>query len=74
MDLEADKMFEKLGYRKLQTIGNQQAAYTNYVGKQVIFNQFSFENRVSLYGTYQWLDMQELEAINKKCEELGWKK
>lgn len=70
MDLEADKMFEKLGYRKLQPIGAQECAYTNGVGKQIIFAKLN--KRVLLYGIYYWLDMRELEAVNKKCKELGW--
>ena len=66
---EADKMFEELGYRKLQSVGLQQCAYSNGKGKEIIISQ---SKRIGLYGIYQWITLEELQAINKKCEELGW--
>lgn len=66
---EADKMFEELGYHKLQTIGLQECAYSNGKGKEIIISQ---NKKVGLYGIYQWLTLEELQAINEKCKELGW--
>lgn len=68
-ELSADEMFKKLTYKKMQPIGTQKASYSNGLGKEIIF----VNNRVVLYGIYQHLDMKELEAVNKKCEELGWR-
>lgn len=66
---KADEMFEKLGYRKLQVIGLQECAYSNGKGKEIIFNKMK---RFGLYGMYQWLSLEELQAINEKVKELGW--
>ena len=72
---EADKMFEKLGYKKKKL--------------DLIFSRFweEWENEdlaktFSFNYQYEILDitdkneygitMQELQAINKKCQELGW--
>lgn len=67
--MKADEMFEKLGYKKLQVIGLQECAYSNGKGKEIIFSK---TKRFGLYGVYQWLSLEELQAINKKCQELGW--
>ena len=66
----ADKMFEELGFKKSQVVGNaQQCYFGNGKGKSIAFN---LNKTVSLFGNYNWITMQELQAINKKVEELGW--
>ena len=68
---EADKMFEELGFSKLHVVGNEiKTVYRNCKGKHIQFNHLI--KRISFEGTYIWIDMQEQEAINKKCKELGW--
>ena len=65
----ADEMFEELGYIKKQTkdyIEYSSAFYDkkitfNYNGKNIVIDDKEF-----------WLDMEELKAIYKKCEELKW--
>lgn len=65
----ADEMFEELGYTKKQTkdyIEYSSAFYDkkitfNYNGKNIVIDDKEF-----------WLDMEELKAIYKKCEELKW--
>jgi hypothetical protein len=69
----ADEMFEELGYSKLSEVGSEERliVYRNCKGKNIRFSLLI--ERVMLTGQYTWFDMQELQAINKKVEELGWK-
>lgn len=72
---KADKMFEKLGYKKYETKDIIQYIFD---GADTII----FEKPLKYIKLYVWNDgarelaksinMQELQAINKKCEELGW--
>lgn len=62
-------MFAELGYHQLKVIGMQECDYSNGKGKEIIFTK---RKTVGLYGIYNWLTLEELQAINKKCEELGW--
>ncbi len=76
---EADKMFEELEYKKYKSEdGNKEKYIRN--GLEIIL----FDNERHIVTAYIWndgareipkvLDMQELQAINKKVEELKWKK
>lgn len=65
-------MFEKLGYKIIIKNGN-------YIKYKKDDNVYYFLNDVREYyksGEYDGIcentTMQELQAINKKCEELGW--
>ena len=69
----ADEMFEELGCSKLSEVGNdiRITVYRNYRwNKAIQFNHLV--ERVMIIGKYQWFDMEELQAINEKCKELGW--
>lgn len=66
----ADEMFEKLGYIDYY----ETDIFFKYVGenkKEIIFNKIY---KLIEYKHYEFdfIDMQELQAINKKCKELGW--
>lgn len=67
----ADEMFEELGYEK-EIIGNGIEYYG--ADKEIEF----LENAAGQMGKRIWIDdfhfitMEELKAINKKVEELGW--
>lgn len=73
----ADEMFEKLGYKKrnldiifsrfLEEWGNEDLAKTFSFNTEYETVDIIDENR---YG----ITMPELQAINKKVEELGWMK
>lgn len=66
----ADEMFEELGYKKI--VGETTEVYTlSRTNKNIAFSKLI--NRIRIYGKYDFVDMQELQAINKKVEELGWK-
>lgn len=66
---KADKMFEKLGYEKEET--NYSIRYIKFIfkdlGHRIVF--YKDDKSVNTYGK---IDMQELQAINEKCKELGW--
>ena len=73
----ADKMFEKLGYKKyggLQTC--RYVRYCNIVNGEKEYIIFSKNKTVRFQYLYtdvsKSINMQELQAINKKCQELGW--
>lgn len=68
---EADKMLEKAGYEKYKYL-----EHTDFYNKD-IDKIISFRNdkSIAVFNSYDEIDsitMQELKAINKKCEELGW--
>ena len=65
-------MFKELGYKKTE-YGVSEIAYSKekdedgYYIKSIWFHKK--RKLVSLDGFY---NMQELQAINEKCKELGW--
>ena len=71
---EADKMFKELGYEDLSDeIGfGCIKLYGKYDKRVGFYNDKTFTVYSYLDG-FEYLDMQELQAINKKCEELGWR-
>ena len=65
----ADEMFEKLGYKKL--VGETTEVFKlSRASKNIYFSKFI--NIIRIDGEYDFIDMQELQAINEKCKELGW--
>lgn len=69
--MSADEMFKKLGYKKL--VGETTEVYKlSRDNKNIYFSKLI--KRIKIDGKYDFLDMQELQAINKKVEELGWMK
>ena len=69
---EADKMFEELGYEIKTNYYSIDNSYVYTYKKNSDFIRFNTADRkmVTLYKTV--FNMQELKAINKKCEELKW--
>ena len=79
---EADKLFEELGYEK---IDNEKLKYIQFVRqinnitkeninfhkkfKKVDIYFYDFKEHIELIKP---ISMQELKAINLKCLELGW--
>lgn len=64
---EADRLFDELGYKK-SGIENIYIKYSknNIFSKEIYFHLK--QKKVGLDGVFT---MQELQAINKKCEELN---
>ena len=77
LEKTADKMFEKLGYKKyggLETC--RYVRYCNIINGEKEYIIFSKNKTVRFQYLYtqvsKSITMQELQAINKKCKELGW--
>ena len=71
---EADKMFEEIGYKKTNS-----GIYGDIIYKstrdlaQIIFCTIDKEVCCTNdEGEAIYFSIQELKAINKKCEEFGW--
>lgn len=75
---EADKLFEELGYKK-----KNKGIYVEYIKVEKEIEEeyvISFMLKTVMATLYKngyikkplALNIQELQAINKKCEELGW--
>ena len=78
--LNADSMFEKLGYEKYLHIDRKEKVWGEYFYNKRLDTLISFDyidkglccstkgkNAEPIY-----IQVKELEAINQKCEELGW--
>lgn len=66
--MNAEEMFEKLGYKKVPLNSSECLYYEKY-DEHFSFDLISKEIGVCDY----YITMEELKAINKQCEELGWK-
>jgi len=79
---KADEMFEKLGYKKVTKNFYNYLEYTKkeneYTTLAISFEGNSKTAMASMYingNKYSRslaITMQELQAINEKCKELGW--
>lgn len=66
---KADEMFKKLGYKK--SIGETTEVFKlSRASKNIYFSKLIKIIRID--GEYDFIDMQELQAINEKVKELGW--
>ena len=67
---EVDKMFEELGYGKYEDL--RKIHYINKENERIILNKDTrkFYKESDEYEDY--ITMQELQAIYKKCKELEW--
>lgn len=66
----ADEMFEELGYEKFEDKTNIKYFYGN---QEIWFYKWLREIEKCCGLGSEFINMQELQAINKKVEELGWK-
>ena len=64
---KADEMFEELGYEKIDE--DYKILYIAVGIQRIEFNKI--DKKINIIFP-QNFTMQELEAINKKVEELGW--
>lgn len=72
---QADKLFEDLGYEKIKQDVIYEGFWEEYYNadrdKTISFNLTG--QIVYITDNEEWgITMQELKAINKKCEELKW--
>ena len=70
---KADEMFKRLGYEKEE---NDIETKYHLCCSHIIFNKVSkyVISQANEWGNDEpeYIDMQELKAINEKCKELGW--
>ena len=69
--MNAQEMFEAIGYR--QNIKNRYIKFENIDECEVI--EFDLEQKTILVSQFlesKELNIDELKAMNKQCEELGW--
>ena len=76
MDLmKAEEIFEKLGYRCIKSNNSiwyiNDSDEENYRSVEFYFCDCTFD-AIGNYGDPLMVNVKELEAINKQCEELGW--
>jgi hypothetical protein len=70
--MKADEMFEKLGYKKKET-DLEQIQYKNELNNIICFDLTYHTVAVfNYYDGFEYITMQELQAINEKVKELGW--
>lgn len=76
---EADKMFEELGYEKIDYTKSRNRVFIEYIKhfdlKKDRIIAFYLDKTIAVFEKIASKDcftMQELQAINKKVEELGW--
>ncbi len=68
---EADEMFDELGFTKYEF-----DTYIDYLSRENSHG-ITFRKDMRVIDSHcgigsEYITMQELQAINKKCEELGW--
>ena len=73
---EADKMFEELGYKKEIIESEVNDEVTIMYIKRFVYEYDSkiinFKLKKKIVEIKYSIDMQDLQAINLKCKELGW--
>ena len=78
--MTAKEMFEELGYEKVSDIPIcyrfDDGGYVNLIEfidtkQEIMFTEYEEYNDNQPQGSFL-LNMEELEAINKQIEELGW--
>ena len=69
--MSADEMFEELGYDRREELYGKSLLTIKYYGfgnlPRIVFGENNKTVRTS-----ESITMELLQAINKKCEELGW--
>ena len=84
--MTADEMFKELGYKRKYGSENlmiyektletkfKSKPFRKVIGFDLVEKEiYVFEGYISIeYNLFGNIDMQELQAINKKVEELGW--
>lgn len=67
--MNAEEMFEKLGYKKVDLSSSGYIEYERLIDDKC----FSFDFSEEICACSDSITVEELKAINKQCEELGWK-
>lgn len=69
---KADELFKECGYYLKET-NSYFIEYTKWIdfGQRCLGIMFNLDDK-TFYSNDESLGMQELQAINEKCKELGW--
>lgn len=70
----ADEMFEKLGYEKSpskKTVHRYEKNDSDHIYYFIFNENMKIFSKTCDYGKTH-IKLEELQAINKKCQELGW--
>lgn len=76
--IDADKMFEELGYKRTENRLHNVARYKKDDDNVIYFCEATSYSVADVHKSGEYCEtcygitMQELKAINKKCEELEW--
>lgn len=77
--MKADEMFKELEYEKIEYKNSIDTSIIEYVKhfdlKRDRIIAFYLDKTISVFeetASKDFFNMQELQAINKKCKELGW--
>ena len=70
---EADEMFEALGYKQKDVLNVRKEKVGISFGNVRTWEIIDFDDKNKTFTKpFTGITMEELKAINKKCEELGW--
>ena len=74
---EADRLFDELGYKKLNKKETKLSFDNDFIKLLLCVYEAPMYNFIYFYNdkTFNFTttkNMQELQAINLKCRELGW--
>ena len=69
---KADEMFKKLRYEKTENNGEIRYKEENTTLGETFRFEILFVKALKVVGAKHLLNMQELQAINEKCKEMGW--
>ena len=68
-----DEMFRKIGYeKKIDIVENDYLITTEYKKEDKYEIIFKIITKEVVLGGFRGIELEELQAINKKCQELGW--
>ncbi len=68
--MNAEEMFKKLGYKKVELDSSGYIEYERFKDDKH-FNFDLITKKILVW--WRGITVEELKAINKQCEELGWK-
>ena len=74
--LNARGMFEKLGFKKIYSILDDACYFNKKDNVRIRFHQTEYGNCVLIEDDCHmatFITINEIQAINKQIEELGWK-
>lgn len=69
--MSADEMFDELGWNCKENHANGVSFYDDEDNEISIIDSNNYGRRINI-NKFEGITIEELQAINKKVEELGW--